>query len=258
MLSSNTPTKEWFQNVAEGNVPGYSIYEKFGEAPVVTTSTDPADVWDGAGISGAELYTFSSSADIDSISSSNGSDTQDIWVEGLDANYNLVQQTVTLTGQTTATLGTPLMRVFRMVNVGSTDIVGVVYCYINGATVSSGVPTVSTTIRAMINDGNNQTLMCIYTVPAGKTAFFWGGYVSISRGPASAAYCDFTWRARTVGSVFAVKSRISCQSAGRSSWDYTYKAPITLPEKTDILIRCEEVSGTVGASGGFTVVLKDN
>ena len=42
--------KDWFQKVAEGLVPGYSIMEKFGENPNVTTSTDPSDVWDKGGI----------------------------------------------------------------------------------------------------------------------------------------------------------------------------------------------------------------
>lgn len=244
---------DWFQKLAEGEIPGYSSIEKFGENPSITTATDPEDIWDGGGI-----YTFSNTANIDSISSSNDGDTQDVMIWGLDTNWDEVIQTVTLTGQATATLGTSLIRIYRMVNIGTTDISGNVYCYINGATVAVGVPTTATDIRAIINNGNNQTLMCIYTVPAGKTGYFWGGYVSISRGPASTASTDFTWRARLFGSVFAVKSRICAMSSGSSAWNYTYKVPMALPEKTDIIIRCEEVSATVGVCGGFTVLLKDN
>lgn len=249
--------KDWFQAVDEGIVPGYSTYEKFGECSSVTTATDPVDVWDGGIISGAEIYTFSTTADIDTISSSNAGDTQDILIEGLDATYAFVTQTATLDGQNKVTLSTPLMRVFRMINVGTTDIAGFVYCYVDGL-ITAGVPNVKTTIRAVINDGNNQTLMCVYTVPLGKTAYFWGGYVAVSRGPAASTFADFTWRARAEGGVFAVKSRVSCQSGGNSSWSYTYKSPIMLPEKTDIVIRCEQVGGTVGVAGGFTVILKDN
>lgn len=248
-----TPKHDWFQQMAEGGMPGYSSIEKFGENPEITTATDPEDVWDGGGI-----YTFSATANIDSISSSDNGDTQDIYITGLDTNWEEVNQTVTLTGQTVATLSTPLIRIYRMINVGSTDIAGIVYCYINGAIVVAGVPSLATDIRAIINNGNNQTLMCVYTVPAGKTGYFWAGYVSISRGGGVSAAADFTWRARAFGGVFSVKSRIAAVTGGNSSWNYTYKIPLALPEKTDVLIRCEEVSATVGVSGGFTVLLKDN
>ena len=251
-------TRDFFQEVAEGNVPGYSLMEKFGEASSITTGTDPQDLWDGASISGAELYTFSTTADIDSLSSSDNGDTQDIYIEGLDTDWNIVIQTITLTGQTPASLDTSLIRIYRMVNLGTTDLAGQAYCYVSGGAVTAGVPQVEADIRAVIDNGNNQTLMCIYTVPNGKTGYFWGGYVSISRGPAAATFADFTWRARLFGGVFAVKSRITCMSAGGSSWDYLYKAPVILPAKTDVVIRVEEVGGTIGASGGFTVLLKDD
>ena len=247
-----------FFEIAKGNVTGHTTIEKFGEVSSVSTSSDPADVWDGGDVSGAELYTFSTTADIDSLSSSDDTDSQDILIQGLDTDWNEVNQTVTLNGQTPVSLSTNLIRVFRMVNMGSTDIAGVVYNFVSGGTVTAGVPQTVTDIRAIINNGNNQTLMCIYSVPSGKTGYFWGGYVSVSRGPSSSTFADFTWRARLFGGVFAVKSRIATMSNGRSSWDYTYKVPLALPEKTDVLIRVEQVGATLGASGGFTVVLIDN
>lgn len=250
-----TANKDWFQRVAEGEFSNYSTMEKFGENPEVTTSTDPEDVWDGGGI-----YNFSTTADIDSIVSSNGTDTQDITIVGLDASWLEVTQTITLTGQTAAALTTSLIRVYRAYNIGSTDIAGQIYIFTTGTSASdnSGVPNDLTEVRAQINDGNNQTLMCIYTIPAGKTGYFWGGYVSVAGGGVATTFATFTWRARVFGGVFAVKSRISCPTDGRSAWDYTYKIPLMLPEKTDVLIRCEEVSATLAVNGGFTVLLKDN
>jgi hypothetical protein len=250
-LPSIVQPMDLYQAIAEGSIQGYSLMEKFGENPVITTGTDPEDVWDGGGI-----YTFSTAADIDRLSSSDAADTMDITVYGLDENWEEVVQTITLTGQTPVALTTSLIRVYRMVNAGSVDIAGDVYCFKNGA-VTDGVPDVAADIRAIIRNGNNQTLMTVYTVPAGKTGYFWGGYVAISRG-VTTANVDFTWRARPFGSVFAVKSRIACVSNGNSTWNYTYKSPVALPEKTDILIRAEEVSQTCGVSGGFTVILRDN
>lgn len=247
------PQQDWFQQVAEGSYSNYSSIEKFGENPEITTTTDPEDVWDGGGI-----YTFSSSADINKIASSDNSDTVDVQILGLDTNWAEVTQTVTLTGQTPATLSTSLIRVYRMVNIGSTDIAGTVYLALSTTTWTTGVPDTATEIRAQIVNGNNQTLMGIYTVPAGKTGYFWGGYVAMSSGGVQNQSATFTWRARAFGGVFSVKSKILTAGNGRSSWDYTYKIPVVLPEKTDVLIRCDEVTATMGVSGGFTVLLKDN
>lgn len=243
---------DFFQLVAEGSIPGYSVIEKFGENPDVEEGDAPEDVWDYGGI-----YVFSSTADIDRLSSSGAGDTQDILVIGLDEDWNEVQQVATLTGQTPVALATPLIRVYRMVNVGTADLVGNVYCFVDGG-VTGGVPDDSSDIRAGIRNGNNQTLMCVYTVPNGKTGYFWGGYVAVSRSGPQPANVDFTWRARKEGGVFTVASRISCISAGSSSWNYEYKSPVQLPAKTDVVIRCDAVSNDCGVSGGFTVLLKDN
>ena len=250
-----TADKDWFQKVAEGEFSNYSIMEKFGENNDITTSSDPEDVWDGGGV-----YNFSSTADIDSIVSSEDTDTQDIYISGLDASWEVVNQTITLTGETAAALTTPLIRVYRAVNMGSSDIAGQVYVFTTetSATDNAGVPNDLAEVRAQINNGNNQTLMCIYTVPSGKTGYFWGGYVTMATTGVQAQTAEFTWRARLFGGVFSVKSKIVVSGGGSSWWQYTYKLPLALPEKTDVLIRCNEVSATMGVSGGFSVLLKDN
>ena len=243
--------KKPFQyEVALGNIEEHYVMNKFGENPNIDTGTDPEDVWDYGGI-----YTFSTTNDIDTISSSDAGDNMVITIEGLDENCNIVVQNATLNGQNKVTLDTPLMRVYRAYNAGSTDIAGDVYIYVDGA-ITDGVPNTAADVRAMIRNGNNQTLMCIYTVPAGFTALFTAGYVAFSKAVPTSATADFTWRARPVGGVFQVKSKIGLTTTGSSTWDYTYGIPVALPEKTDILIRCEEVSANnISVSGGFDLML---
>ncbi len=237
--------------VGRGLIPGYSTMNKFGENPDIDTGTDPEDVWDYGG-----EYTYSTTADIDTISSSNAGDTQTTTVIGLSADYQEVSQTVVLNGQSKVSLTTPLIRIYRAYNSANTDYAGDVYIYVDG-TISGGVPSTAADVRAMIRNGHNQTLMCLYTVPAGKTAYFLGGYVATTKSNATTA--TFTWRARPYGGVFQVKSKIAVIGSGSSSWQYHYSVPVPLPEKTDIAIKCEEVeSNNTGAAGGFDLVLIDN
>jgi len=243
----------FFFDVAKGEVPGTTSMNKFGENPDIDTGTDPEDIWDYG-----YTYTFSTSADITQVSSSSGSDTQTVTFIGLDINWEEVSQEKTLTGQTPVTLDTPLRRIYRVYNSDTIDFVGDIYVTTTGATLSTGVPTVANTVRAMIRIGNNQTLMCIYTVPAGKTAYFLSGYVSFSKGKKE-ALADFSWQARPEGGVFQVKSKIGLSGSGSSTWNYYYGVPIALPEKADIKIVCDTVSeDNSSVSGGFDLVLVDN
>ena len=112
--------------IAMGDVQGSSFIHKFGKAGSFGPSDGFVTLWDGADDTDldAMVYTYSATAIIDSISSSSTSDTQNIEVQGLDADYNLTIQTVALTGQTRKALTTNLIRVFRLKNVGSVNLVG--------------------------------------------------------------------------------------------------------------------------------------
>lgn len=237
--------------VALGKIPGVYAVNKFGENQEIETTTDPEDVWDFGG-----TYNFSTSAIIDSISSSSGSDNIAITVEGLDSDWNVVVQTITLTGQVRAPLTTNLIRVYRAFNANGVNLIGNVYIYENTA-LSLGVPVDTSKIRAQIKATSNQTEMMIYSVPAGKTAVYLEGFVSISRGGGVAASADMTFRTREFGKVFRVRRRISINSQG-GAWRAVYSIPTILNAKSDVIFRCETVSATVGVSGGFQALIFDN
>jgi hypothetical protein len=196
--------------IAQGDVTGTTFIHKFGEAPDFDTGDGEVVIWDGAndGIlgGGAMVYTYSSTNDIGLLSSSNAGDTQNIEIQGLDGSGNLVTQTQTLNGQTDVDIsltGTDLKRVFRMINRSSTDIAGVVYLRTNGSAQAGGVPTVATTARAIINNGNNQTLMCVYTIPAGKTGYMRDFFFSTS----GASMCQRYRMAELQPTSISMKSR---------------------------------------------------
>jgi hypothetical protein len=249
-------------NIAQGNVTGQTFIHKFGNAPSFATGNGIVTIWDAADGSGSAQYqyNYSSTADIDSISSSNAGDTQDIEIQGLDANYNLVTQTVTLNGQTTVILPTPLIRVFRMFNDNSTTLAGNVFLYTNGTATTGGVPNVTANIRAGIEVPNNQTLMAIYTVPAGKTAYMRDWYAATAAGNKSATY-KVILKARNFGKVFRTKHVSSISDVAVNTYQHKYEEPEVFAEKTDIEMTVELLStGVTGASisAGFDLVLVDN
>jgi hypothetical protein len=69
-----------------------SAIHKFGTTGALAQNTE-TDVWDYSATE--NTYTFSTTADIDSVSSSSASDTQLVTINGLDTNWLQVEQTAT-------------------------------------------------------------------------------------------------------------------------------------------------------------------
>jgi len=247
--------------IAKGDVTNTTFIHKFGNAPDFDTGDSPVTIWDGANDASLDemQYNYSTTAAIDSLSSSNAGDTQDIEIQGLDSNYDLVTQTITLTGQTRAALSTSLIRVFRLKNVGSTDLAGSAYVYENTA-ISGGVPTDTTKVRAMIENGNNQTLMAVYTIPNGYTGYMRDWYAATSGASRDSAYVIDLY-ARPFGQVFQLKHKSALNDTGSTYIQHKYEEPEKFTEKTDIEMRVTlaDASKTAASvSGGFDIVLIQN
>jgi len=245
--------------IAKGDVVGHAYIHKFGRAPDFDSGDGDVTVWDGADDSEVNemQYNYSTTAIIDSLSSANAGDTQDIEVLGLDSNYVLTTQTITITGQTRKALTTNLIRVKRLRNVGSTNLAGELYCYENTA-LTAGVPIDTTKVRAAIVVGNNQTEMAIYTVPAGKTGYLRQWFASSSGAKKTTNYL-IKLMARPFGQVFQLNHSSSISDT--SPYLHTYVEPVSFSEKTDIEMRASLTDTGVteaAVSAGFDIVLVDN
>jgi len=249
-----TNINDFTLRVSLGSIDGYDTLDKFGENPLITTGTDPEDIWEGGGI-----YPFSTTADIISLSSSDNRDTQDVSVLGLDTDGNEVEQIITLQGQTRVALTTPLWRIYRMENESNTDISGNVYCY-SGTTNTGGVPSGSSVEKARIINGNNQSLMAIYTIPAGKIGFLYRGEVGINIATGIFSGSEFAkcyYKSRREGKVFKVKKSISLLSSGSSNFQDRRSFPDPIPPLTDIKLQVAEVSDNMGIWGTLDILLVD-
>ena len=252
----NVLTRDFVLALNMGSLPGYSTFDKFGLNPIIEPSTDPEDIWERGGIYPYDAF---GTAPIVYISSSNNLDTQPITITGLDINGALVEQTITLTGFTNASLTTPLWRVLRLENDGITNILGMVYCHTDPSP-TNGVP-LSSNIRAEINNGNNQTLMALFTIPLGKVGFLYRGEAGMRYAAGSASqnteYATIYYNSRRVNRVFKIKKAISLISSGASNYSDVRSFPDIIPSLTDIKLTVQEVSTAMAIWGAFDILLVD-
>jgi len=246
--------------IAKGDVVGAGNVNKWGNAPDFDSTDGEVYVWDGAedGTAWENMtYIFSTGADIDSVSSTDAGDTEEVTIQGLDANWEEVTQTATLNGQTRVALTTPLIRCYRAYNSNGTPFVGHIIIYENDTT-TGGVPDDATLIRAVIDPSNQQTEMAIYTIPAGKTGYLLGGYCSTAGAKRDTSYI-INFKTRLFEKVFRTQQKVSINDSATSFLPFTYPIPQTLPEKTDIIVTAQMATSTDGSiSAGFSIVLIDN
>ena len=162
------------EQVARGEIPGASNITVFGYINDQGTSTvETIQYQGGRMVKPASAATvFVSSANTNDTSAGSGART--VLLEGLDANYNAVSETITLNGQTQVESSLSYIRLFKVeaVTVGSGGKnAGIVYVAVTGAT--SGVPdnAIYLVISADDNAPLNTSATAAYTVPAGHTLY---------------------------------------------------------------------------------------
>lgn len=245
-------------SIAKGCVKDTTFIHKFGNAPDFDIIDGDVDIWDGANDGGinAMTYTYSTTADINSITSTNSTNVQSIELQGLDADYLSLTQTAILNGSGFVGLGSPFIRVFRMTNTGSSDILGDVYNYVSGPT-TAGIPNTTSDIRAIINNGNNQTLMAMYTIPSGVTGYMRDWYASTA-GARKTSVHEIHLTARPFNGVFQMKHKSSLVANGTSYIQHTYVEPEVFNAMTDLEMHANTDEDIASISAGFDIVLIDN
>lgn len=223
--------------VARGQITGHKSLFKFGNNSDINGSLET--IWSHGG-----LYVYPTSAIQMKVSSSSASDTgsgtgaRTVLVAGLDADYNEISEVVTLTGQTEVLTTNTFIRVFRayVVTAGSGNTAaGTIY--IGTGTVTAGVPA---TVYAEIPLGENQTLMAIWTVPAGYTLYLYRGTFSAASNNA-AQYILGKFMVRPFGGVFRNSADVTANS---NVIPYDFEIPLAVTEKSDIEARAIALAGT--------------
>jgi hypothetical protein len=234
-------TASYFFQVGLGEVSGTSYIHKFGAVPEMSNNTS-GSIWDVSDT----LYPWSSwntptTVLVDRASTSDAN--KQIRIEGLDQNYELISDTVTLASATGNSSTVSFSRVYR--------------AYVVGA-VSENVGNidirVSTTVVARITAGKGQTLMAIYTVPANHTAYLMKGVATCE------ANADFSgdMYVRYFGSdAFRIGHAFEVSGSG-GEYLYEFTVPIAIPEKSDIDVRATTRSNNARATAAFDIILVEN
>lgn len=218
--------------ISAGDVEGYSHINKFGYRDTIPNTFQT--IWDGA-----TDYTYRSAAVLSVISDTPLSDDGGtVEVQGLDENYVPATETLTIGGSASST---QFVRVFRALmltaNTGTTNQ--------DDIRVQNGSDDV-----AIIKAGAGQTLMCVYTIPAGKT-----GYLLKINGSIDANNdALFRLYTRSFQGAFNVKGQFGVFASG---FNYDYPVPLKFGEKTDIEVKALS-QNNVGGGAIFDLILVDN
>ena len=255
---SQVGTSEPFNlQVARGQIPGHKLQFKFGHNAAVGATEET--IWAEGG-----LYVYPTSATQMTVSSSSADDAaagtgaRTINIQGLDADYNEISEDIILNGQTPVTTVNSYLRINRgTVLTAGTGGKNAGIIRAGTGTVTSGVP--ANVFLSVDGDGDNQTLMCLWTVPAGYTAFMVQTNVSTGNSSNTPALLKTTLVARPHGGVFNTKDRITLKD-GNQLQDFNF--PLRFTEKTDLEVRAKSSSASVtfdcSASMEFIYIKNDS
>ena len=228
--------------IAKGESNGYSFVHKFGANFDVDNNSEPETVWTGGG-----LYPWSALnvAKTLYILSNDSNEEGTVELQGLDEDYNVVTETVTLNGSTAVTTLNTFLRVYRMIYID--DGGG------NVGVITARVDSPSGTVVAQIEGVLSQTLMCVYTVPAGYTAYMMAVDFSVQKNKdAQVLMMQRTFNTNN----FRIAHMAEVYE---STYRYDFPIPLPLPEKTDLELRTDNVeTNNTRVTSNFTAVLIKN
>jgi len=252
--------------VAKGDVEGATPIFVWGVNPQINSDVEETIMWT---LSDRVLQPYPSSAQTMYISSTSGNDDGDSGVQngirtlrvtGLDGDYNLISEDVTMQGRTQVATANTYLRVFKMeaLTVGSNGHqVGDIYIADSGAT--SGLPDGTHYLRIdnSLQFSDNQTGAAIYTVPAGHTLYvdLIQFKTAIRANVTIRGLVNFVTRAYNSG----VWVSLYKHSLRTTLLDAPFSRPLAIPEKTDIECRGTiDGTGTNDISASFTGLLVKN
>lgn len=232
------------QMVVAGYSTDHTFNHKFGAVPSLNINTT-GSIWDVPNT--MYPWTALDTPTVVNVERNNVDDTGLIvTIQGLDSDWNYQEEQITITGADQ--VGTKLFRrVNRAFVTSNTAAVNV-----GNIDIEAGAAGGTTVARITADLG--QTLMAVYTIPAGYIGYLYHGTMTVQ---ANADATGFMFvRRNAVGTTFRVGHTF--EVAGGSQYDYTYSFPPPIPEKSDIDVRATVRSNNARVTAAFDILLVEN
>lgn len=225
--------------IAQGDVKYYSSVHKFGANFDIDVGTSPESIWTAGGLYPWGAFVFP--AFLKLVSTVN-TDTSNITLEGLDEEGKPLIVVMQMQGTTVVQTDVKFLRIYRMEYGGAS----------NAGTITATVNLVLDYVVAQIEPELSQTLMAIYTVPKGFTAYMTSLNFSLPKGKDA----QIRLKTREIGSSFKIKH---LSEVYQNTYRYNFYVPLILPELTDIdMIAAEVENANTRVSANFELILVDN
>jgi len=224
-MTSLLPSK-WNRTISQGN---YNLENKFGFSGDIDNIAHE-DIWTfGDGnlvyLDQAEILNLVSSNAQDTATNGNGART--VTLIGLDADWKLQTEVISLNGETQVPTTKSFIRLYRMF----VDTVGLIG-WNAGEITAVSVTTLKA--QAQIPATFGQTQMTHYTVPVGKEAYIVDWHATCGRGED----IEFRLMTREPGKSWrARRTMLLYQTA------WSVNIGVSLGEKTDVRVQAKTVSG---------------
>lgn len=252
--------RDWYIDVAAGRATGYSTVTKFGRKTNITSGSDvPIAPFTPTYLTTAS--TLRVQAGGNAADTAAGTGAREVNITGLDANYNLVTETLATAGASASSATTNSFLRVQSVNCGAVGSGG-----INAGDITIEAVTGAST-QALIPAGFGQTVQMLYTVPAGKTAYVKGLRLSLvdQQGAGTTQHLAHFkgWiRLYDTGSTNNYASwrgvfDYGLDTDGSSDVVIDSEVPVALPAKTDVYISVRTHSNGAEADARLIILLED-
>ena len=237
--------------VARGQIPWHQNVTVFGYNSDVDTAVET--VWPYGGI-----LPFPTNALQMKVSSDSANDTaagtgaRTVYVEGLDANHNVISEVVTLNGQTAVLTVQSFLHINNcyVVSAGSLNSAAG-NIYFGTGVVTLGVPA---TVYDIIQYDYNSRITGSYTIPSGYTAYLEQGLFSAGQITGSNAV---TGRLMT-RDLTDIRRTAAIVTVNNGAADYAFEYPVVIPEMTTVEAQAVGAAANNACSSMFILVLIKN
>jgi len=218
--------------VARGQIMGHTTVSIFGYQASVGTTSIP--VWENA-----STYTYPTSASTLTMVSSSASDNTlaSVLINGLDASFNPLSETLFLNGTAAVTTVNSYFRINSLTLASA------------GTSQSTNVGTItlkqSTNTLAQINPGIGRSQSTVYTVPAGYTFFL--DWVEANTSNPYTGTVTVTYKVQAADNVSGVIRNVLQQPFVSIYTASRVADPFAYAQKTDIQWQLSASSGTIAA-----------